>query len=99
MEYPAQIIMFTATWCVPCKKMKPYWLKYIENNKNVSTRTIDIDQDQDELAEKFEIKKFPTMVAITNDGNILHYQGGESVIQAIYSYDNINNELVYDNDF
>jgi thioredoxin 1 len=64
------LIDFNASWCGPCKTLKPF-LEYLKNEyPNVDFHEIDIeDGDLATITEHFEIAKVPTLVYIKN-GNI-----------------------------
>jgi len=61
------VIDFKATWCGPCKTIKPY-IEYLKDNyKNVEFYEIDIeDEDTETITNTFEIKKVPTFVYYKN---------------------------------
>ena len=61
------VIDFKATWCGPCKTIKPY-IEYLkENYKNVDFFEIDIeDEDTETITSNFDIKKVPTFVYYKN---------------------------------
>ena len=56
---------FTASWCTPCQIFKPI-MKEIEREGH-SIQFIDIDHDENELAEKYNIQSVPTSI-IEEDG-------------------------------
>ena len=62
------VIDFKATWCGPCKAIKPF-IDYLKDNyKNVDFIEIDIeDEDTETITNTFEIKKVPTFVYYKND--------------------------------
>ena len=62
------VIDFKATWCGPCKAIKPF-IDYLKDNyKNVDFIEIDIeDEDTESITNTFEIKKVPTFVYYKND--------------------------------
>jgi len=64
------VIVFKATWCGPCKTIKPY-IEYLKDNyKNVEFHEIDIeDEDVETITNTFNIKKVPTFLYYKN-GNI-----------------------------
>ena len=61
------VIDFKASWCGPCKIIKPY-IEYLKDNyKNVEFYEIDIeDTDTETITNTFEIKKVPTFVYYKN---------------------------------
>ncbi len=51
---------FTASWCPPCKQFKPI-MKEIEREGH-SIQFIDVDYDENDLMEKYEIQSVPTSI-------------------------------------
>lgn len=63
------IIDFMATWCEPCKMQEPILEKLKEKfGDKVEFKKIDVDEDN-ELANKYNIHAVPTLV-IEKDGKI-----------------------------
>ena len=60
-----EVKFFNATWCGPCKQMKPHIDKLQKEGYNI--QEIDIDQNST-LAESAEIRGVPTL-AIYENGN------------------------------
>ena len=56
---------FNAQWCGPCKMLKPIIDSIAEERKDVKVVSIDIDE-QDELAEKYEVFSIPCVVVFKN---------------------------------
>ncbi len=52
---------FTATWCGPCKQVRPTVEQLIQNGYRI--RAVDIDNNQD-LAAQYEVTRVPTFVVI-----------------------------------
>jgi thioredoxin 1 len=71
---PTKLIVmdFKATWCAPCKAIKPFF-KYLEENyPNVIFQEIDIENDDTQtITETLEIAKVPTFIYFKN-GSICH---------------------------
>lgn len=64
------IIRFTASWCAPCRALKPVIDNLQkEDTSNISWETIDIDV-LPETASAHEIRSVPTVVFV-KDGEIL----------------------------
>ena len=61
------VIDFKATWCGPCKVIKPF-IEYLhESYPNVEFMEIDIeDEDKNTIVSNFNIKKVPTFVFYKN---------------------------------
>jgi thioredoxin 1 len=62
---------FWATWCGPCKEMKPT-IEALEKEYagRIEIRSIDVDQNKD-LAQKFGVQAIPTLVFLDAKGNEL----------------------------
>jgi thioredoxin len=62
---------FWATWCPPCKQLKPT-IEALEKEYEgkIEIRSIDSDQNQD-LARKFNVQAIPTLVFLDAKGNEL----------------------------
>ena len=56
---------FNAQWCGPCKMLKPIIDSIAEERKDVKVVSIDIDEE-DELAEKYEVFSIPCVVVFKN---------------------------------
>ena len=57
-----EIIVFTAEWCGPCKKLKPI-LDNLEDKMNLKIIRIDVEKE-DEAVENYTIRSIPTIVII-----------------------------------
>jgi thioredoxin 1 len=62
---------FWATWCPPCKQLKPT-IEALEKEYEgkIEIKSIDVDQNQ-ELAQKFNVQAIPTLVFLDAKGNEL----------------------------
>jgi thioredoxin 1 len=62
---------FWATWCPPCKQLKPT-IEALEKEYEgkIEIKSIDTDQNQD-LAKKFNVQAIPTLVFLDAKGNEL----------------------------
>ena len=62
------IVDFHATWCGPCKMMKPTFEKLTnENTTEVGMFTMDVDQNR-ELAMELGIRSVPTIMVFNGGG-------------------------------
>lgn len=55
------LMMFTGSWCKPCLSFKPTIKKVLEDYPDVKLDIIDVDENQDLVAEK-GIKAVPTIM-------------------------------------
>ena len=61
------VIDFKASWCAPCKAIKPFIDYLKENYPNVDFYEIDIEDDNTEtITNTFDIKKVPTFIYYKN---------------------------------
>jgi thioredoxin len=62
---------FWATWCPPCKQLKPT-IEALEKEYEgkIEIKSIDVDQNKD-LAQKFKVQAIPTLVFLDAKGNEL----------------------------
>ena len=60
------IVDFFATWCGPCQMLAPVLNEIAEEYKDkIKVCKINVDEEQ-ELAEKFEVVSIPTLVIFEN---------------------------------
>lgn len=88
---PTKLIVldFNASWCAPCKALKPF-IKYLQTEyPNVIFKEIDIEnEDLSSITEKFDIVKVPTLIYIKN-GTVCHSIIGtnkENIENAVNEY-------------
>ena len=55
------LVDFNAGWCGPCKAMKPILEEFEASTPDVKIVSVDID-DQDELAEDWDVASIPCLV-------------------------------------
>lgn len=58
-------IDFYATWCIPCRTMKPIIEELSKEHEDVKFVKIDVDKNED-LAIKYNVMSIPTMLVIKN---------------------------------
>jgi thioredoxin 1 len=69
------IVELWATWCGPCKMMKPIFERVSsENTSNVKMYTMDVDQNMD-TAMKLGVRSVPT-TKVFNGGNVTNTKVG-----------------------
>lgn len=61
-----KLVHFTATWCQPCKMMKPMIDQIISERNDIEYEMIDIDE-QPEVAKEQGIMGVPTFIIINDN--------------------------------
>ena len=64
-----KVLDFYADWCGPCQMLKPVLEQVEKEHPEVEFEAINIDEQQ-ELAEKYEVMSIPTLVILNDDGEI-----------------------------
>ena len=60
-----EVLYFSASWCVPCRQMKPI-VEQLEADKGISFRKIDIDTDHI-TPEKYKVMSVPSFILVDED--------------------------------
>jgi thioredoxin 1 len=68
-----EVLFFNATWCGPCRRMKPIVASM--RRQGYRMRDVDVDRNRD-LAEKYGIHAVPTFVFIENGSEVNRFSGG-----------------------
>jgi len=59
------LVDFNANWCGPCQMLKPVVEEISNENDNVIVASVNID-DEDELAENYNVSSIPCLVLFEN---------------------------------
>lgn len=70
-----EVLFFNASWCGPCRQMKPIVSQL--KRQGFHMRDIDIDKNQN-LATKYGIRAVPTFVFVENGAEVKRFSGGTS---------------------
>jgi thioredoxin 1 len=68
------LVDFWAEWCGPCKMFGPVFEKSSEEHGDITFGKVDTEA-QGELAQAFQIRSIPTLMAV-RDGVVLYSQAG-----------------------
>lgn len=65
------IVDFFATWCPPCRELKPTFESFkTKYEGSITFASIDVDRNQ-ELAARYQVQSIPTLIFIAPDGREL----------------------------
>ncbi len=70
-----EVLFFNATWCGPCRQMKPIVIGMHRDGYRM--RGIDVDKNR-RLVEKYGINSVPTFVFVENGKEVNRFSGGTS---------------------
>ena len=70
-----EVLFFNATWCGPCRQMKPIVAQM--RRQGYRLRDVDVDRNRN-LAEKYGIRAVPTFVFLENGSEVNRFSGGTS---------------------
>jgi thioredoxin 1 len=67
-------LYFTATWCAPCRTMKPVFENVVNQFSSVEKEYIDIE-DFSELVQEYGVRSVPTIVFLKDDEIVAQVNG------------------------
>lgn len=73
-----EILDFYADWCGPCQMMKPTMEEFEKAHSEIKVTAINIDE-QEELAEKYEVSTIPCIVVLKDGEEIRRAVGVQSL--------------------
>jgi thioredoxin len=68
------LIDFNATWCAPCRKLKPILEKIGNENKNIAIVAIDYDENT-EIVEKYKVEAVPMLMLFKKGEKVWENKG------------------------
>ena len=73
-----EILDFYADWCGPCQMMKPTMDEFEKAHSEIKVTAINIDE-QEELAEKYEVSTIPCIVVLKDGEEVRRAVGVQSL--------------------
>jgi len=71
------ILYFTATWCPPCKAIKPIYEEMSDKYPNIAFGKVDVDENSN-TALDFEVNAVPTFVLFDKDDIVAKFPGADA---------------------
>ena len=73
---PKQLVYFHMTGCGYCKKFTPEWEKFVQGyTGNLKLKKLERGEAGDDLLQKYQIRGFPTILLIDENGAHKQYEG------------------------
>lgn len=69
LEDNLSVVDFSASWCMPCRMLKPIMEKISQNLTDIKVYNVDID-DSEEIAKRYRIFSVPTIICFRNGKKI-----------------------------
>lgn len=69
------IIKFSASWCGPCKQLKPVFDKVVSKMDNVRVVEVDVESKPD-LSSSYKVRAVPTIVITDANDEVLAMKTG-----------------------
>ena len=70
------VLYYTATWCPPCKVIKPIYEELSENYEKVAFGKVDVDDCPDAAADA-NIRSVPTFVFLKDNSPVKEFAGAD----------------------
>jgi thioredoxin 1 len=75
-KHPQAVLYYTATWCPPCKAIKPVYEELSSKYSSIGFGKIDID-DNEEAAHEAAISAVPTFLFVKDKAIIDRFSGAD----------------------
>jgi thioredoxin 1 len=75
-----KVVMFSASWCSPCKQAKPIFEQISKNEPDAYFEVVDID-DNRLMAQDYNITSVPTFLVIEDNEEVNRLVGAQNVVR------------------
>mgnify|MGYP003333397766 FL=1 len=87
LSLDSSVVYFTASWCQPCKQLKPIYAKAGMSDSKNQYFIIDIDTIDNKYLERYNIKSVPTLFLMNKEEVIktITARTAEKIIEQVNS--------------
>ena len=87
LSLDSSVVYFTASWCQPCKQLKPIYAKAGMNDSKNQYFIIDVDTIDNKYIERYNIKSIPTLFLMNKEEVVktLTARTAEEIIEQVNS--------------
>ncbi len=71
-----EVLYFSATWCIPCRQMKPI-VEKLEADTGIKFTKVDADSEV-ELSGKYQIRSIPAFILVEDGVEISRAAGAQT---------------------
>ena len=72
------LVKFGASWCGPCKAIKPHFEKASEENGHITFLDVSIEGENKNLVSEFQINSIPTFILFSDGKELGRRVGGQA---------------------
>jgi thioredoxin 1 len=75
-----KVVMFSSSWCAPCKQAKPIFEKISQEIPDAYFQIVDIDENR-AMAQDYNVTGVPTFMLIENEEEVKRLVGAQNVVR------------------
>jgi thioredoxin 1 len=85
LERGSAAVYFTASWCVPCRTIKPQFARASVIDADRDYYIVDIEEVSPQIVERFAIQAVPTIIFLDGDEHRIAARTAKDIVDEISS--------------